>query len=67
MEFSRDGKTYETLSENVNTYKNTSYRDISEKVKGLNEFYVRISAGFPKETALVYVAMKVKCSVEEQK
>ncbi len=67
VEFSRDGKTYETLCENVNTYKNTSYRDISEKVKGLNEFYVRISAGFPKETALMYVAMKVKCSVEEQK
>ena len=67
VEFSRDGLHYKALYENVNTYKNTSYWDISDKARGLSEFYIRISAGFPKETALIYVAMKLKCSVEEQR
>ena len=66
VEFSRDGQHYETLYENVNTYKNRAYWDISERTQGLNEFYIRISAGFPKETALMYVAMKLKCSVKEK-
>ena len=65
VEFSRDGQHYETLHENVNTYKNTAYWDISDKARGLNEVYIRISSGFPKETALIYVAMKLRCSVDE--
>ena len=66
VEFSRDGQHYETLHENVHTYKNAAYWDISDRARGLNEVYIRISAGFPKETALIYVAMKLKCAVSEK-
>ena len=34
IELSRDGRHYETLYENVNTYNNTSYWDISDKARG---------------------------------
>lgn len=63
VEFSQDGQHYETLYANVNTYNTHSYWDISDKTQSLNQFYIRISAGFPTDTALLYVAMKLKCSV----
>ncbi|MBP8952094.1 MAG: hypothetical protein KBI47_06870, partial [Armatimonadetes bacterium] len=65
VEFSKDGKTYETLYENVPGFDPGAYWNLTHKAQGLNEFYIRISAGFPGETWLVYQALNIRCGVSD--
>ena len=65
VEFSADGENYELLHENVRTYKQDSYWDLTDRVEGLNQFYIRVSAGFPPKTSLVHVRAAAKFTVAE--
>jgi len=63
VEFSRDAENYELLHENVDTRELDSYWDLTDRAKGLNELYIRVSAEFPKKTALVYTRVAAKFTV----
>lgn len=61
--FSKDGKTYETLCENVNRTSSSPFWDVSKKAGGLSEIYIRISAGFPQQNTLLYASLKATFTV----
>lgn len=63
VELSKDGKTYETLYENVNRTSSSPFWDVSKKASGLKAVYIRISAGFPNRNTLIYASLKAAFTV----